>query len=74
VNTSNDKLIEIRLDEAPLRLGAGTTLAGLITQLGREPTAVATARNGEFVPREARHHTVLRQGDQVLLFKPIVGG
>lgn len=66
--------IEIRLDDAPLRLGAGCTLATLIAQLGREPASVATAHNGAFVPRDARHHTVLKNGDQVLLFKPIVGG
>lgn len=74
MSTSKETHIEIRLDDAPLRLGAGTTLAGLISQLGREPTGVATARNGEFVPRDARHRTVLRHGDQVLLFKPITGG
>ncbi|MDM4767881.1 sulfur carrier protein ThiS [Pelomonas sp. SE-A7] len=71
---STEELIEIRLDEAPLRLGAGTTLATLLEQLGRNPMAVATAHNGQFIPRDARHHTVLRQGDQVLLFSAITGG
>ncbi len=74
MSTSKELHIEIRLDEARLRLGAGTTLAGLIEHLGRAPMAVATARNGQFIPRDARHHTVLKNGDQVLLFKPIVGG
>jgi len=66
--------IEIRLDEAPLCLPAGITLAELIARLQRPPESVATARNGSFVPREARNATTLQRGDQVLLFSPIVGG
>jgi len=66
--------ITIHLDEQTLQLPAGTTLAALLERLQRPPESVATALNGFFVPREARPGTVLGHGDQVLLFKPIVGG
>jgi len=51
-----------------------TTLAELLVGLGHEPEAVAVAVNGEFVPRAIRGRHVLRNGDQIACFKPIVGG
>ena len=67
-------MIEIRLDDQARQLPAGTTLAALLESLERPPASVATALNGNFIPRERRAATVLGAGDQVLLFKPIVGG
>ena len=52
----------------------GLTLARLLVEQGVAPEAVATAVNGDFVPRAARAHTVLHPGDAVLTFEPIVGG
>ena len=66
--------IALYLDDQPLQLPAGTTLATLLERQQLAPDSVATALNGLFVPREARASTVLGHGDQVLLFKPIVGG
>ena len=66
--------ITIHFDERALQVPAGTTLAVLLEQQQRAPESVATALNGLFVPRDARPTTVLGHGDQVLLFKPIVGG
>lgn len=66
--------ITIHLDEQPLSLPEGCTLAELLARQARAPESCATARNGQFVPRQARPDTVLQNGDQVLLFKPIVGG
>ena len=63
----------IHLDGQPRAVTAGTTLAQLVAALGHEPQAVSTAVNGEFVARTARER-LLAQGDQVLLFQPIVGG
>ena len=51
-----------------------TTLAELLLDLGHEPESVAVAVNGDFVPRAIRAHRILRNGDQVTCFKPIVGG
>jgi sulfur carrier protein len=50
------------------------TLAGLVALLTHEPKSIATAVNGEFVPRDARAMTPLRPGDAVFTFQPITGG
>ncbi|HEY1394387.1 MAG TPA: sulfur carrier protein ThiS [Methylibium sp.] len=68
------KTITVNLDERPLELPAGSTLADLLRHEQLAPDGAATACNGHFVPRECRAGTVLQDGDQVLLFKPIVGG
>lgn len=67
-------LITIRLDDEPLQLPRFSSLADLMTQLQRAPESAATALNGQFVARHARPTVILKDGDQVLLFKPIVGG
>lgn len=66
--------IAIRLDDEPLTLPASTSLAALVTQRGLAPQDVATAVNGDFVPRSAREQRLLAAGDQVLFFQPIPGG
>lgn len=50
------------------------TLAELLLQLGHAPDSVATAVNGDFVPRSQRPTRALSEGDQVTCFQPIVGG
>ena len=52
----------------------GTTLAELVAALGQAPQALATAVNGEFVPRDARAGVRLQDGDAVFTFQPITGG
>jgi sulfur carrier protein len=71
---STHDTIELLLDGRPHAVQAGTTLAELVTQLGRAPADVGTAVNGVFVPRTARAEHALAAGDAVLLFQPIVGG
>lgn len=73
MSTTAATTISIRLDGKPHALAQGTTLAQLVAALGHEPQAVSTAVNGEFVARAGRER-VLVEGDQVLLFQPIVGG
>ena len=72
--TKPAQTLRIRLDGAAHELAAGTTLAQLVEALGHAPQAVSTAVNGAFVARAARNGRVLAEGDQVLLFQPIVGG
>jgi sulfur carrier protein len=55
-------------------LPSPTTLAELVGRLGHAPAAIATAVNGDFVPRDARAGRVLADGDRVQCFQPIVGG
>lgn len=66
--------VRIRLDDQPMEVPADCSIAQLLSLLGRPPESVATARNGSFVAREARERTLLEDGDQIILFKPIVGG
>ena len=66
--------ITLLLDGQPHHVPAGSTLAGLVQALGHAPEGIATAVNAQFVPRSARASLQLREGDQVMLFQPIVGG
>jgi sulfur carrier protein len=50
------------------------TLADLIASLGFAQGAVATARNGDFVPRGARAETALALGDRIEIVAPRQGG
>jgi sulfur carrier protein len=52
----------------------GTTLEALLDRLGFAPTAVATAIDGQFVPRQQRASRVLQDRDRITCFQPIVGG
>lgn len=53
---------------------AGCTLEGLLHQVGLAPGEVATALNGEFVPRALRTTRILLRGDVVTCIRPITGG
>ncbi|MCP5426505.1 MAG: sulfur carrier protein ThiS [Gammaproteobacteria bacterium] len=50
------------------------TLAALCHELGYPEQGVATAVNGEFVPRQQRASQVLRDGDSVEILAPMQGG
>jgi sulfur carrier protein len=50
------------------------TLAELVAGQGFSATAVATAVNGDFVPREARAARLLAGGDTVEIVAPRQGG
>jgi sulfur carrier protein len=50
------------------------TLAELIAALGFAETQVATAVNGNFVPRAARAATLLAPGDRIEIVAPRQGG
>lgn len=73
----NDK-ITIHTDHGPLTLPAGATLetalAALLATSTGSAQSVATAVNGQFVPRHARAQHRLVDGDTVLCFSPITGG
>ncbi|HWK55177.1 MAG TPA: sulfur carrier protein ThiS [Hyphomicrobiales bacterium] len=51
-----------------------TTLAALLAQLGYAPASVATAVDGEFVPRAQRAGLPLRDGMTIDVVAPIQGG
>jgi len=67
-------MIEIRLNGKPRQIDEGTTLAALVEGLGLTPSALATAVNGQFVPRPQRSDCNLQPADAVTTFQPITGG
>ena len=67
-------MIEIRLNGERRQVGDDSTLAALVESLGQSPAALATAVNGDFVPRTQRWDCRLRDGDVVTTFQPITGG
>jgi len=71
---STPTTLTIHLDDQTHALPAGSSLAHFLAQLQCAPESVATALNGQFVARDARAAALLSDGDEVLLFKPIVGG
>ena len=50
------------------------TLAAALVALDYENTTVATALNGEFVPKRAREATPVREGDRIEILAPRQGG
>lgn len=51
-----------------------TTLLAALYELGFASPAVATALNGNFVPRTARESTTLKDGDRLEVLAPMQGG
>jgi len=50
------------------------TLADALTELGWAEARVATALNGDFVPKTARGETALKDGDRLEVLAPMQGG
>jgi len=50
------------------------TVAAALKALDYENAAVATALNGEFVPKRAREATPLKDGDRIEIVAPKQGG
>jgi sulfur carrier protein len=65
---------QITVNGEPRTVQDSVTLADLVDTLGQAPQALATAVNGDFVPRTARAGVQLRDGDAVFTFQPITGG
>ena len=53
---------------------AAERLDGLLHELGLEGQAVATAVNGDFVPRSLRAEKLLIENDHVEVVAPMQGG
>ena len=53
---------------------SASSLRELVAQLGYDQDAVATALNGDFVPRPSRAGTALTEDDRVEVVAPRQGG
>lgn len=65
--------MRIDLNGTPVETDAGS-LAALIEEQGFDAASVATAMDGQFVPRPARATTVLRDGAKIEVLSPMQGG
>ncbi len=65
--------MQIDLNGQPAQTKAAT-LAALIEERGYDAASVATALDGDFVPRSARAATPLTEGARVEVVAPMQGG
>lgn len=64
--------MNITLNGEPCRTRAAT-LAELVAEHGFDGS-IATARNGDFVPRAQRADTPISEGDRIEVVSPMQGG
>ncbi|HEX6993371.1 MAG TPA: sulfur carrier protein ThiS [Gammaproteobacteria bacterium] len=50
------------------------TVSAVLAELGLDGAIVATALNGEFVPKSRRPETVVAEGDHLDVLAPMQGG
>ncbi len=65
--------MRIEVNGEPQEIDA-TSLSEALARLGLAEATVATALNGEFVPRGQRAGTRLREGDRIEIVAPMKGG
>jgi sulfur carrier protein len=65
--------LKIVLNGEPAEVTA-TRLDAVLDELGYEGAVVATALNGDFVPREARERVELTEDDHLEVVAPLKGG
>lgn len=64
----------VRVNGEARRLEAGTTVAALLAELGRDPRTVAVELNGSIVPRERYEFVGLQEGDRLEIVQFVQGG
>ncbi len=65
--------MDISVNGKPHKVSA-PTLADLMVELGQTSPFVATALNGDFIPRESRAEHPIHDGDRVEILAPMKGG
>ena len=66
--------IGIQLNGEPRRVSAGTTIAGMLGELGLDPCKVAVERNREIVPRGTFDEVQVSEGDAYEIVHFVGGG
>ncbi len=66
--------VAIEVNGEPRQVAAGTSLAGLLAELGRDPRTVAVEYNGEILPRREYAAVVLAPGDRLEVVHFVQGG
>ena len=65
--------MRIEVNGEPQEIEAAS-LSEALAELGLADATVATAVNGDFVPRDAREATRLNEGDRIEILSPRRGG
>lgn len=66
--------MKITVNDVPVELPDGATLADALASRELPPTGTATAVNGSVVPAVLRNTRVLAEGDKVVIIKAFYGG
>lgn len=66
--------MKVSINNKPVELADGTTLAEALVANGIKPEGIATALNGNVVTASARPITKLNDGDSILIIKAFCGG
>lgn len=62
------------MNDAPVACAGGTTIAGLLAQVGIAPVNVAVAVEESVVPKALWDKTVLTEGARVIVIRAVQGG
>jgi sulfur carrier protein len=74
VSSVPDLAVEISVNGKPRQVPPGTTVAGLIAELGLAGKPVAVEKNREIVPKARHATTTLAAGDRLELVTFVGGG
>ena len=66
--------MEVTVNGERRAVAAGTTVADLLTTLGRHPRTVAVEHNGAILPRQRYAETPLEAGDTLEIVHFVQGG
>ncbi len=67
-------VLDVFLNGEPHRVPEGSTVADLVSGLGRDPRTVAVERNGDLVPRARFAETRLAASDRIEVVHFVQGG
>jgi len=68
------EMVPVIVNGEPREVAAGTTVEGLLLQLGQPPEGVAVAIAMQVVPRGERARRRLEPGDRVEVLRAVGGG
>lgn len=66
--------MQIVVNDEPREIPAGTTVAGLLEEIGMQPRYVAVERNLQLVPRATHSECVLEENDRLEIVTLVGGG
>ena len=66
--------LQIKVNGEPRRVSAGATIAGMLAELGLDPTRIAVERNLEIVPRSTLAQVPVADGDAFEIVHFVGGG